>query len=181
MSKESLSAQKMLEVAKLGRTVGLKGALRLHNLSDFLTQFKKGAVFYDNKGRKFTIKSFDSSASLVVFEGFESLESAKELVNTTLLRSIEETRKFCKLKKGEFFYFDIIGLEVFENGQRLGVVEDILENGAGVLLFLRTDEALLADYVKEFFIPYNDHFIVSVDLDSKKIISQNALAILENS
>ena len=30
----------MLEVAKLGKVVGLKGALRLHNLSDFLAQFK---------------------------------------------------------------------------------------------------------------------------------------------
>lgn len=181
MSKETLSAQSMLEVAKLGRTVGLKGALRLHNLSDFPAQFKKGAVFYDNKGKKFSIKSFEPSASLVIFENFENVESAKELVNTVLLRSVEDTRKFCRLSKDEFFYFDIIGLEVFENDQKLGIVCDILENGAGFLLLLQTDEKLLENHVKEFFIPYNDHFIILVDLKNKKIITQNALAILENS
>ena len=35
----------LLSVAKLGRVVGLKGALKLHNLSDFKEQFKKGACF----------------------------------------------------------------------------------------------------------------------------------------
>mgnify|MGYP003325207756 CR=1 FL=1 len=40
----------LLEVAKLGRTVGLKGALKLHNLSDFESQFKKGAKFFTKDG-----------------------------------------------------------------------------------------------------------------------------------
>ena len=42
----------MLEVAKLGKVVGLKGALRLHNLSDFLAQFKAGAVFKSKGGQE---------------------------------------------------------------------------------------------------------------------------------
>ena len=31
----------MLEVALLGKTIGLKGAIKLHNRSDFPSQFKK--------------------------------------------------------------------------------------------------------------------------------------------
>ena len=46
----------MLEVAKLGKVVGLKGALRLHNLSDFLAQFKAGAVFKYRGGQELKIK-----------------------------------------------------------------------------------------------------------------------------
>ena len=40
----------MLEVALLGKTIGLKGAIKLHNRSDFPSQFKKGAKFYLTDG-----------------------------------------------------------------------------------------------------------------------------------
>ena len=51
----------MLEVAKLGKVVGLKGALRLHNLSDFLAQFKAGAVFKSKDGQELKVKRFEPS------------------------------------------------------------------------------------------------------------------------
>lgn len=171
----------MLEVAKLGKVVGLKGALRLHNLSDFLSQFKTGAVFKTKDGEELKIKSFESSRSLVIFEGFESPELAKSLVNYSLFRSVDDTRKHCKLSKDEYFYFDIIGCEVYEGQKALGVVRDILEVGVGFLFCIETSPELQNDFAKEFFIPYNDYFIVSVDIKEKKIISQNAFGILENS
>nr|WP_321432446.1 ribosome maturation factor RimM [uncultured Campylobacter sp.] len=178
----------MLEVAKLGKVVGLKGALRLHNLSDFLAQFKAGAVFKyrgdQDKHRgeqELKIKSFEPSRSLVIFEGFESPELAKNLVNNILYRSIDDTRKHCKLGKDEYFYFDIIGCEVSEEARILGVVKDILEVGAGFLFCVKTSPSLQDDFAKEFFIPYNDYFILSVDIKNKKITTQNAFGILENS
>lgn len=176
----------LLEVAKLGRTVGLKGALKLYNLSDFATQFKAGAKFCLKDGRELEIKSFEPSSSLVIFKGFESVESAGELVNFLLYRSVEDTRKYCKLSKNEYFYFDIIGCEVFENAEQgelcLGRVGDIMEVGSGFLLELETDEKLVSQgLAAKFFIPYNDHFTLSVDIKAKKIIAQNSLAILENS
>lgn len=179
----------LLEVAKLGRTVGLKGALKLHNLSDFEAQFKKGAKFITKSSTlknsaELVIKSYEPSKSLVIFEGFESIELANTLVNSVLLRSIEDTRKFCKLGKDEYFYFDIIGSKICENSRILGLVKDICEVGAGFLFCVETDEQILANepkLPKEFFIPYNDHFVLSVDIKAKEIITQNSYAILENS
>ena len=40
----------LLEVAKIGKTIGLKGALKLHDKSDFPKQFKKGANFFLGTG-----------------------------------------------------------------------------------------------------------------------------------
>ena len=172
----------LLEVAKLGRTVGLKGALKLHNLSDFENQFKKGAKFSTKNGIELVIKSYEKAQKLVIFEGFESIEKASELVNFVLLRSIEDTRKFCKLEKDEYFYFDIIGCEICENDEILGLVGDIMESGAGFLLCVKTsDELIKSGLTSEFFVPYNDHFVLNVDIKNKKITTQNALAILENS
>lgn len=156
-------------VAKLGRTVGVQGFVRLHNLSDFPEQFECGASFFDKNSRVLKIKA--RNAQSVLFEGFESLECAKTLVNLELFQSVEKSRASCKLNEGEFFYFDIIGLEVFENGLLLGIVKDILPAGNDLLL-IKSDESLVKKgFVSEFYLPYVDFYVKSVELgakDSKK-------------
>lgn len=183
----------LLSVAKLGRVVGLKGALKLHNLSDFKEQFKKGACFLacfdgafsktdDASLKELCIKSFDSKTNLVIFEGYESKELAANLVNITLKRSLDDTRKYCKLKNGEFFYFDILGCALSQDSQILGIVDDIMQTGAGFLFLLKTDESLINQgLAKEFYIPYNDHFIIKIDIKNKQITAKNSLEILQNS
>lgn len=152
-------------VAKLGRTVGVQGFVRLHNLSDFPEQFECGASFFDKNSRVLKIKA--RNAQSVLFEGFESLESAKTLVNLELFQSVEKSRASCKLGDDEFFYFDIIGLEVFENGLLLGVVKDILPAGNDLLL-IKSDESLVKKgFASEFYLPYVDFYVKSVDLGAK--------------
>ena len=156
----------LLEVAKLGRTIGLKGAVKIFDRSDFPSQFKKGAKFYLRNGEILEILSFSGANS----------------TNQILYRSKEDTRKFCKLQKGEFFYFDIIGLEIYEDGAVLGRVKDISQIGSGYLFEIETDESLISQALpKEFFIPYVDAYVKEISLSERKIFTQNARAILENS
>ena len=49
----------LVEVCILGKTVGLKGALKLHNRSDFIEQYKKGAKFYDKFGNLLSVLNSD--------------------------------------------------------------------------------------------------------------------------
>lgn len=170
----------LIEVCKLGKTIGLKGAIKLHNYSDFPEQFKKGAKFYDKNGKEFVIFSFDKAKFTAVFDGFFDVELAKTLTNTTLYRTLEDTKKYCKLKNDEFFYFDIIGLEIIEDNQILGIISDILEVGSGFLFAVKTNPNL-TQYAKEFFIPYLDNFIEKVDLEKKQICVKNSFEILKNS
>lgn len=157
--------ESLVLVAKLGRTVGVQGFVRLHNISDFPEQFECGASFFDKNSRVLKIKA--RNAQSVLFEGFESLESAKTLVNLELFQSVEKSRASCKLNEGEFFYFDIIGLEVFENGLLLGVVKDILPAGNDLLL-IKSDESLVKKgFASEFYLPYVDFYIKSVELGAK--------------
>lgn len=152
-------------VAKLGRTVGVQGFVRLHNISDFPEQFECGASFFDKNSRVLKIKA--RNAQSVLFEGFESLESAKTLVNLELFQSVEKSRASCKLNEGEFFYFDIVGLEVFENRLLLGVVKDILPAGNDLLL-IKSDESLVKKgFASEFYLPYVDFYVKSVELGAK--------------
>lgn len=170
-------------VAKLGRTVGVQGFVRLHNISDFPEQFECGASFFDKNSRVLKIKA--RNAQSVLFEGFESLECAKTLVNLELFQSVEKSRASCKLGDDEFFYFDIIGLEVFENGLLLGIVKDILPAGNDLLL-IKSDESLVKKgFASEFYLPYVDFYVKSVELgakDSKKSVDlQSANLKNENS
>ena len=167
----------IVEVATIGRCVGLNGYLKLHNKSDFPEQFKKGVTFFDKNSVQLTIKDYNRQKELVLFENFDDLDLAKTLVNRTIY-----TRKNCKLKKDEFFQFDIIGLKVVENGEILGIVEDIQDNFANSLLYIKTDEELIvAGKPKNFYIPYLEHFIESVNLESGEILVKGAKDILENS
>lgn len=179
-----MSEKDFVQVAKLGKTVGLKGYVKLHNLSDFSSQFKKGAAFFiKNTKEILKIKDYNISNSAVLFENYEDVEKAKELINLTLFQSIEKSRQTCKLKKDEFFYFDILECEIFEGVRRLGKVIDILETGASYLFEIQSDEKLVEKkYPKTFFIPYLDKFVKNIDIEKRQIFcTQDAFLILENS
>ncbi|MSN96099.1 16S rRNA processing protein RimM [Campylobacter sp. FMV-PI01] len=170
----------LLEVAILGKTVGLKGALKLHNKSDFPSQFKKGAKFFLKNGNVIEILKFKEN--LVVFKDYEDIDLAKNLVNEKLFQSIENTKKICKLKKDEFFYFDIIGMKIIENGKILGKVSDIFEVGSSYLFEIKTDENLVKDgFNKVFYVPYVDKYVKKICLEDKKIESNHAFLILQES
>ena len=64
----------------------------------------------------------------------------------------------------------------------MGIVEDIQDNFANSLLYIKTDEELtLGGKPNNFYIPYLEHFIISVNLNSGEILVKGARAILENS
>lgn len=170
-----------LAVAKLGKSLGLRGFVRLINLSDFPQQFKKGASFFGKNDEIYIIKSFDKSKSAVLFEGYEDTQKAKSLTNLILYKSLEQSRKECKLKEGEYLYYDILGCKVLEEGEILGEVIDIMQNSASHLFLIKTASNLAEKgFIKEFYLPYADFYIKNVDIAKKEIHSQNALILLES-
>ena len=170
-------------VAKLGKAVGLKGHLRLFNDSDFPEQFKKGSTYLKNKNLQLTISEYLKDRDLVSFEGFSDMESAKKLTNTELYTTIEQTKEFCKLKDNEFFWFDLILCEVYEDNLKLGVVSDVHRFPLNDYLEVKTDSQLVEKGLpKIFLIPHIfETFIQRVDIENKKIFAINAFDILENS
>ena len=113
------------------------------------------------------------------------MEAAKCFTNFILHSTLEDTRKHCALGKEEFFWFDIIGCRVCEEGILLGEVREIQRIGAIDYLLVRTDSTLQKSaptpLAKEFLIPYIAPFIKDTDLEAKTIYTQNAKALLEAS
>jgi 16S rRNA processing protein RimM len=175
-----MKSDEFIDVAKLGRSVGLKGFLKLHNLSDFPEQFKKGRRFFVDKDESLEIAEFDRQKSIVRFVGINDKDTASKLTNKILKITKEASKSSCKLKKDEFFWFDIIGCKIIENGQILGTVDDIERIGSQDYLHVKTDENFVKNgSQKSFLIPYIDRFILHTDVDSKEIIVQYAVYFLE--
>jgi len=167
-------------VAKLGKAVGLQGHLRLFIDSDFPEQFKKGAVFTTNRNLQLKVLEYNSSRELVKFENYEDVDTAKKLTNQELYSTIEQTKESCKLGKNEFFWFDLISCEVFENDLKLGKVKELQRYPLNDYLEITTDiELVNKGYPKVFLIPHIfDKFVLNVDIENKRINVINSFDIL---
>ncbi len=171
----------LIQVAKIGRLVGLKGELKLNIHCDFPEQFHPRASFLTSKNFKLTISSFSPVKKTVSFEGYTSREDAARLVNLNLFTTKEDTFSECNLKDGEFFWFEVIGATLEEDGI-LGVVQEIERIGSNDYLIVKTAEDLVEkELPKLFYVPYIDRYILDFDRDKKIIYSKDALGILENS
>ncbi len=172
----------LVQVAKIGRLVGLKGELKLNIHCDFPEQFHKNASFFTDKNFKLEINTFSAKKKLVSFKGYASREDAIKLVNINLLTTKENSQKECILHEGEFFWFDMIGSILKDEEIILGVVQDIQRIGSNDYLIIKTDEKLTKKNLpKLFYVPYIDRYIVDFDKDKKVIQGKDTLGILENS
>jgi len=112
--------------------------------------------------------SGDVVARLMGVAGRDAAEALKGTV-VQIARS-----HFPALSDEEFYWVDLIGL-VVENlqGESLGVVSDLMDNGAHPILRVAVPVAPAAEDVKaatEILIPYVDQFVKSVSLTEKKIV-----------
>ncbi|CAM2905973.1 ribosome maturation factor RimM [Helicobacter burdigaliensis] len=173
-----------VSVAKIGRSVGLKGELLLHLMSDFPESIQKDGVYYTQKGEELFVESYNIKRSLVKFVGIDSQNDAKKLTNCILYSTQAQTKKTCKLEEGEFFWFDLIGARVIEQGEVLGSVEDIERMGTSDFLRVCTSKELQELKMPNFFIiPFMERFIIEV-LEKeglKEIYTRFCKDILENS
>lgn len=79
---------------------------------------------------------------------------------------------FPALAQDEFYWVDLIGLSVQNlQGENLGVVRAMMDNGAQSILRVAGSDVPEAELIKhERLIPFVDHFIKEVDREEKKII-----------
>jgi len=113
--------------------------------------------------------SGDVVARLMGVAGRDAAEALKGAV-VQIARS-----HFPALSDGEFYWVDLIGLAV-ENlqGESLGVVSDLMDNGAHPILRVAVPsiqaEAADSKAAAEILIPYVDQFVKTVSLADKKIV-----------
>lgn len=181
MSKQ-FSENNLLHIATIGKTVGIKGEMKFHIKCDFPEQFKDGAIFLINKKDTITLSEVNHERGLIKIAGINTVEDAKKFTNVKLFTTYEDTKENCYLDEGQFFWFDIMGCEVFEDGNLLGSVQEVERISVADYLNVKTnDELVKAGASKSFLIPYHEPFILDTDIDKKVITVDGAMDILEAS
>ena len=174
--------EQLLHIATIGKTVGIHGDMKFHDKSDFPEQFFNGATFFTNLKKEITLSDVNLERGIVKIAGINTIEDAKKYTNAKLFTTREETRKNCHLDEGEYFWFDLEDCEVFEDGKRLGIVDDVDRLSVTNYLNIKTDEKLIeSGSAKSFLVPFVEPFKVDVDIDKKIITLSGAMDILEAS
>jgi 16S rRNA processing protein RimM len=109
--------------------------------------------------------SGDVVARLVGVGGRDAAEALRGTV-------VQISRKhFPSLGDGEFYWVDLIGLEV-ENlqGEHVGKVDGLMDNGAHPILKVSVPGDL-PDTQKEILIPFVDQYVKTVDKAANKIVA----------
>ena len=118
----------------------------------------------------------------MIFQGYESRESAAKLINYELYSTLTESKKI--LKKGEILWQELIGTAISDTTdtkqRNLGVVKDI-ERIAKIDYFLiQTHTELISQGLpKQFYIPNISQYVLSISTDC--IATQNAFLLLQES
>lgn len=156
-----------MEKIKIGvivNTHGLKGELKIKSFSAFNdVRFQKGNhLMIAYRGEMIDVEVASSREHkgmiLVVFKGLNDINLVEKYRECNIFINKEDLHE---LAEDEVYFFDLMDCEVYlEDGERLGVVEDVLETGANAVLRVN----------KKILIPYVRSFIKEADIKAKKIV-----------
>jgi len=150
-------------VGVIGAPHGIRGMVRVESLSDFPSRFSPGSIMWAKpQGRKLEVESSApyNAVLLVKFVGIDD-RNAAELLRSARLEIKPE--QVAPLPEGQYYHFQIAGLVVYEKDKRLGVVREVLTNGAHDLYVVDTDSG------EEIMIPALKSVVKKIDLTSGRM------------
>lgn len=149
-----------LVVGKILNTHGLKGELKVRNLSDF-DRFYKGSKLYIEYKKDYisvevlSVKDYDNSI-LVTFKDLLDINLVEKYKGSYLW--IDKSNLEA-LDEGEYYYHELVGLDIYnEEGALRGRVKEIREIPQGEMLVVEING-------KNKFIPFRKEFVKRVTKD----------------
>lgn len=143
-----MEKQQYIEAGKIVNTHGVRGEVKIQvwlDSPEFMRRFK--TLYIDSKPVRLVSSRAHKGFLIAMLEGVEDINAAMSLKNKTVYID----RADAKLKKGEYFLCDIIGLRVeTENGELVGTLEDILETPASSVYIVRGEAEHMIPAVPEF-------------------------------
>ena len=161
-------------VGKIVNTQGLQGEMRVLSVTDFAEErFEKGSVLalFDDKDqfiRDVTIVSHrrQKNFDIIKFEGMNHINVIEKYKGFSL-KVAEEN--LSDLQEGEFYYHEIIGLDVYEEGSFIGTIKEILQPGANDVWVVKRKGR------QDLLLPYIPSVILDVDTKAGRV----AVSLLE--
>lgn len=159
----SSSEPAFLLVGKFRRPHGVRGEIPLELFSELLELLAPDqTVYVGNRHHPLIVQDsrWKQDLLLLKFYDLDDRTAVEALTNELVY---VKTSELPPLDEGEYYYHQLIGLDVYEEEVYLGVLREILQTGANDV-FLVTDEA-----GNETLIPDTDEAILEIDVDAGRM------------
>ena len=154
--------ENLLRVGVIASTHGLKGEVNVFPTTDDLNRFKNlKNVILDLKREQIDLEiegvKFFKKFAILKFKGYDHIDDVQRFLKKDLLVTRENA---VKLKEGEYFICDLIGLKVItDEDVELGTLTDIFQTGANDVYVVTNKDN------KEILLPSIPQCILNKDLE----------------
>ena len=150
-----------IEIGKVLKAQGIKGEVKLSCYLDDSSMLKNVKRLYIG-ANTYTVTHFraDGAFCYVLFDGIADRNTAETLRNWTVYADKESVA----VDEGRYFIDDLVVCAVsLDNGKTVGIVKDILQNGAADVFVCDCDGG-------EVLFPFLKDLVASVNVASKQIV-----------
>lgn len=150
----------LFKLGQITSPVGIKGEVRVYPYFSDITRFSDiKTVLLDEKECQVLSYRIDKNMLVVKLDGITDRNAAETLRNKFLYVPKENFKN----PEGTYYVEDLIGIKVYdENDNFIGVVDDIDETSPQDKFVIKTDS-------KTFMLPSVKEFILSLDVENKKM------------
>ena len=157
--------EQFLRVGVISSTHGIWGEVKVFPTTDDAARFKKlKKVLLDTGKEQLELEvqsvKFFKQFVIVKFKGIDNINDIEMYKGKSLLVPREDA---VALGKDEYYIADLIGMEVFTEEGRLGVLKDVMETGANEVYIIDSDRH------GEVLIPAIKQCILDVDIEGRKM------------
>jgi len=184
----------LIEIGKIVNTHGIRGEVKVAPWCDDPFMFVELSYFYAD-GKRYEINRTRVHKNSVIIElaGISHIDDANAMRNkiVTIERDV-----LGELDDGVYYIQDLLGLTVFdENGEELGVIDDVIKTGSNDVYVLKRSKALAAKEManeventrgkatverdKPLLVPALKDVILDVDIEGRRMVVRLPEGLLE--
>lgn len=157
--------EQFLQVGVISSTHGIRGEVKVFPTTDDPARFKKLKKVLLDTGRgqlELEVQSvkFFKQFVIVKFKGIDNINEIEQYKGKSLFVPRENA---VRLEKDEYYIADLIGMEIFTEDGRFGILRDVMETGANEVYIIDSDE------YGEVLIPAIRQCILDVDVAENKM------------
>ena len=154
-----------LEVGKIINTHGLRGDVKVIPWTDMPEDFEEIPVVYirrKNDDEQLTVSKikYQKNNLIVKFKELNDINQAEKYKGLVLYANREN---LWELEEGVYYIADLIGLDVYDESGKIGVLADVFNTGANDIYEVRREGK------KNLLLPVIDEVVREIDLENKRI------------
>ncbi|MCS7040911.1 MAG: ribosome maturation factor RimM [Caldilineales bacterium] len=164
-----------MTVGRILRPHGVRGEVRMEILTGYPERLSLHRVFYlGPQAQPYPVESirFHQGAALIKLAGCDNRNAAETLRGLLVQIPLEDA---VPLEEGEYYYFQVVGLEVFtEAGECLGRVMEVIETGANDVYVVHGPRG-------ELLVPAIGQVVQSIELAAGRMVITPLPGMLDES